>query len=110
MPIKDEGYVLNKQIFRNLIRIRYGWEMTRLPENCECGIKFTVKHALSCKKGDLVSIDHNSIRNITAILLNEVCHDFRVEPDLQKLTGEEFNESTSNLKDEARVDVCACGF
>ena len=39
-----------------------------------------------------------------------MCHDVRVEPDLQKLTGEEFNEITSNLKDEARVDVCACGF
>ena len=46
----------------------------------------------------------------TVILLNEVCHDVRVEPDLQKLTGEEFNERTSNLKDEARVDVCARGF
>ena len=101
---------VNKQIFRDLIRIRYGWEITRLPENCECGVKFTVGHALSCKKGGFVSIHHNSIRNITAILMNEVFHDLRVEPDLQKLTGEEFNERTSNLKDEARVDVCARGF
>ena len=39
-----------------------------------------------------------------------MCHDVRVEPDLQKLTGEEFNERTSNLKDEARVYVYARSF
>ena len=110
LPLKDEGYVLNKQIFWDLIRIRYGWELTRLPENCECGYKFNIEHAISCKKGGFVSIRHNSIRNITASLLKEVSHDVRIEPSIQKLTGEEFNEKTSNLKDEARVDICARGF
>ena len=110
LPIKDEGYVLHKQLFWDLIRIRYGWELSRLPENCECGSKFTIEHALSCKKGGFVSIRHNSIRNITATLLKEVCHDVRVEPNLTKLTGEEFSEKTANLRDEARSDVCARGF
>jgi hypothetical protein len=62
------------------------------------------------QKGGFVSIRHNSIRNTTATLLKEVCHDVRVEPNLLKLTGEEFCEKTSNLKDEARADVCARGF
>ena len=30
--------------------IRYGWEITRLPENCLCGVKFGLQHALFSKK------------------------------------------------------------
>ena len=47
---------------------------TRPSSNCEC--------ALSCKKRGFVSLRHNHIRNITSILLKEVCKDVRVEPQL----------------------------
>ena len=53
IPLSEEGYDLTKQLFWDLIRIRYGWTLTRLPSNCECGNKFDVQHALSCKKGGL---------------------------------------------------------
>ena len=66
-------YLTSKSFVSNWNKIWMG--ITRLPENCECGIKFTVEHALSCTNGGFVSIRHNSIRNITAILLKEVCHD-----------------------------------
>ena len=108
--LKDEGYVVNKQSFWDLIRIRYGWELSRLPETCECGRKFTKEHALSCKKGGFVSLRHNQVRNITAILLKEVCHDVCIEPRLQKLTGESLNERVANTTDEARLDISARGF
>ena len=88
VPLPEEGYDLTKQLFWDLIRIRYRWTLTRLPSNCECGNKFDVQHALSCKKGGFVSLRHNHIRNITSILLKEVCKDVRVEPQLQQLTGE----------------------
>ena len=110
LPLKDEGYVVNKQSFWDLIRIRYGWELSRLPETCECGRKFTKEHALSCKKGGFVSLRHNQVRNITAILLKEVCHDVCIEPRLQKLTGESLNERVANTTDEARLDISARGF
>ena len=44
LPILDEGYDLTKQLFWDLIRIRYGWILTRLPlpTNCECGTKFDI--------------------------------------------------------------------
>ena len=71
LPLKGEGFVLNKQNFLDLIRLRYGWELTRLPENCECVSKFNIEHAISCKKGGFVSIRHNSIKNITATLLKD---------------------------------------
>ena len=40
IPLSEESYDLAKQIFWDLIRIRYGWTLTRLPPNCECGSKF----------------------------------------------------------------------
>ena len=110
LPIKDEGYVLCKQLFWDLIRIRYGWELNRLPENCACGGKFNLQHALSCKKGGFISIRHNQLRNITASLLKTVCHDVRIEPNLQPLTGETFNEITTNYSDGARLDISARAF
>ena len=57
LPLKNEGYVLHKQIFWDLVRIRYGWELMHLPENCECGYKFNIEHALLCKKGGLFLYD-----------------------------------------------------
>ena len=110
IPLKEEGYMFNKQSFWDLIRLRYGWSLKRLPETCECGTNFTTDHALSCKKGGFITLRHNIIRNITATLLREVCHDVRIEPQLQPLSGESFQEATSNKADEARVDVCARGF
>ena len=56
LPLKEEGYCLNKQQFWDLIRLRYGWELTRTPENCECGAQFNLQHALSCMKGGFISI------------------------------------------------------
>ena len=31
LPLKEEGYALTKQLFWDLIRIRYGWELSRIP-------------------------------------------------------------------------------
>ena len=93
----------------DLIRIRNGWILTRLPTNCECGTKFDIQHALSCKKGGFISLRHNHLRNITAVLLREVCKDIRVEPQLQQLTGEILHPSTVT-GNEGRFDICARGF
>ena len=107
LPLKEEGYSFTKQLFWDLIRIRYGWELSRIPETCECSAKFNLQHAVSCKKGGFISIRHNNIRNVTATLLKEVCKDVRIEPSLQPLTGEEFQEATAKLTDEARCDISA---
>ena len=54
---------------------------------------------------------HNRLRNITASLLREVCHDARIEPTLQKLTGEQFEQRAANtLDEEARLNVATRGF
>ena len=64
IPLKDEGYILNKQLFWDLLRIRYGWAISRLPEKCSCGVSFDLNHALSRKKGGFITIQHNHIRSL----------------------------------------------
>ena len=107
--ILDKGYDLTKQVFWDLIQIRYGWILTRLPTNCEFGTKIDIQHALSCKKGDFISLRHNHLTHITATLLKELCKDIRIELQSQELTGEILHpfKITGN---EARLDICARGF
>ena len=49
-----------------------------------CGHKFEVDHALSCKRGGFVIQRHNELRDFTASLLMEVCHNVALEPSLQR--------------------------
>ena len=106
MPIREEGYDLNKQHFWDLVHIRYGWRLTRLLINFKYGVKFDLKHSLSCKKGGFVSFRHNQIQNVTASLLPEVCKYVRVEPQLQLLTGETFEKRIYAITgDDARTDI-----
>ena len=72
LPLKELGYDLNKQQFQDALRIRYNWNLQRLPSECVCGNTFDISHALSCKKGGFVTLRHNEIRDITAALLDEV--------------------------------------
>ena len=40
LPIKEDGYILNKQHFWDLLSIRYGWRLKRIPSHCVCGNTF----------------------------------------------------------------------
>ena len=110
LPIKDEGFQNDKQSFWDLLKIRYGHQLSRLPEICACGASFNLAHSLSCKKGGFVTLRHNTVRDITARLLSEVCKDVRVEPGLIQLCGEFLIERTANRSEEARLDIAARGF
>ena len=57
-----------------------------------------------------MTLRHNRIRNTTANLLNKVCKDVHVEPQLQPLGGEKFSEKTANKSDQVRVDISVLGF
>ena len=65
---------------------------------------------MTCHNGGLPTIRHNAIRDITANLLSEVCHDVEKEPALQPLTGETIIPQSANRKDDARVDIRTRGF
>ena len=53
---------------------------------------------------------HNELRDFTASLLTEVCHNVAVEPKLQPLNGESFQHRSANTDSEARLDIRARGF
>ena len=110
LPIKEEGYNLNKQSLWDLLSIRYGWRLKRIPSHCACGNTFNSQQALQCPKEEFVTLRHNHIRNKTANLLIEVCKDVRVESQLELLSGETFSQKTANKLDQARVDVSVRGF
>ena len=57
MPLADKSLALNKQEFRDSLRLRYDLPLVDLPSHCICGDKFTVSHALSCKKGGVCSAE-----------------------------------------------------
>ena len=109
LPVEEHGFHLSKGDFRDALCMRYGWMLPNLPSKCACGSAFNVDHAMVCPKGGFPTLRHNEIRDITADLLTEVCHDVAIEPMLQPLTGEKFQKKTANMSDEARLDLSARG-
>ena len=110
IPLREYGFNLHKSAFRDAIALRYGWTPADLPTSCVCGSRFSVEHALSCPRGAFPIIRHNEIRDLTASVLTEVCHDVRVEPDLQPITDETMTAATANTSDGARLDIAMNGF
>ena len=109
-PIEEFGFTLHKSAFRDAIALRYGWSLLNTPTRCSCGSQFSVQHALSCPKGGFPTLRHNEVRDLTAALMTEVCHDDCVEPHLQPLTGESLDGASAITTDGARLDVAVNGF
>ena len=110
LPLEDEGYVLNKQEFRDALALRYNRSISGSPSTCPCGLPFNTVHALDCKKGGFVHSRHDEIQDLEAALLSQVCKDVATEPALQPVTGENFALRSANIEDNARLDVKARGF
>ena len=72
-------------------------------------IFFSVR-TIVAHRGGFPSIRHNEIRDITADLLSEVCHNVGTEPGLQPITDEQMTYRTANREDGARLDVVAQSF
>ena len=108
LPVTSHGFSLPKASFRDALCLRYGWQPEHLPAHCSCGQAFTIDHALSCVSGGYSVLRHNELRDFTATVLNEVCHDVELEPPLQPLSGEQL--PTCNTTAEARLDIHARGF
>ena len=45
VPLVDQGLVLNKEEFRDPLRLRYHVPLSDLPSMCVCGEKYSVCHA-----------------------------------------------------------------
>ena len=109
LPIEEFGFCLHKGAFADALALRYGWTPSRIPVSCVCGSSFTVDHVLFCPRGGFPILRHNEIRDVTANLLSEVCHDVRTEPDLQPLSGESLAGRSSVSSEGARLDIAVSG-
>lgn len=79
---------LSKGAFRDSLRMRYGLELLNMPKKCDgCGAKFSVEHALGCKKGGLVTVRHNEVRDELAYLAT-------------------LATSSSRVRDEPLIQIC----
>ena len=107
LPVGFLGYVLNKEEFRDALRLRYGWQIPNIPALCVCGKKNTVDHTLVCKTGGHLIFRHNKIRDLNAEFMREVCHDVLVEPEL--IPVNHLDCVTGNTAERARLDISARG-
>ena len=60
--------------------------------------------------GGFPTIRHNELRDVTASLLSDVCHNVATDPRLQLLSGESLTYRTAITADNARLDIRARGF
>ena len=109
LPLDDHNS-LHKGAFKDAICLRYGWKLPNTPTKCSCGTAFSTDHAIICPKGGFPTIRHNELRDVTASLFSEVCHNVATEPRLQPLSGESLTHRTAITSDDARLDIRARGF
>ena len=110
LPLDDHGFSLHKGGFQDAISLRYSWQLPNTPKKCNCGSVFSTDHAMICPMGGFPTIRHNELRDITASLLSNVCHNVSTESRLQPLSGESMTHRTAITTDEARLDIRARGF
>jgi len=106
LPIKEDGFQLDKQSFWDLLKIRYGFRLPRLSEKCACGSLFNLQHALSCKKGGFIAQRHNTLRNVTARLMTEVCKDVKVKPPLHPLRRKSSRKDCEQVNGSTSRHIC----
>ena len=79
-----------------------------MSSSCNCGMSFSVDHAMTCNLGGFPTIRYNEIRDLTASLLSEVCHNVAIEPHLQLRNGEGFHHKSANT-DENHISIYVPG-
>ncbi len=108
LPLTDHGFTLHRAAFQDAIALRYGWTPNNIATTCVCSKPLNVEHALTCARGGFPTLRHNEVRDITATLLTEACHEVCVEPDLQPVAPGQLS-GAANQRDGARLDVAANG-
>ena len=109
LPLKSEGFALNKRYFFDALALRYRWTLKYTPTHCHCGQLFSMDHAMQCMLGGYVHRRHDRIRDLFAKFLEEVAYGVETEPRLQPLTGEVLSRGTCT-DDDARLDFSGKGF
>ena len=67
-------------------------------------------HFLVQREAFSLTITHNEVHDLTASLLTKVCHEVQVEPGLQPISGEQFQQASLKTEDGACLDISMKGF
>ena len=92
LPLQDLGFNLNKREFRDAVKLRYDWPVEEIPSTYACGEAFTVDHSMIWKLGGFITKRYNELRAIEAEFPSVVCSDVKIEPVLQDISGEHFEQ------------------
>ena len=87
------------------VRVGNSWK----PKHYACGESNSIDHAPSCKLGGYTSLSHNSITNMAAKIMSELCKDVKIEPYLMPIKNMSFDGKWTSDKDNARLDISAIG-
>uniref|UniRef100_A0A1X7URK2 Uncharacterized protein n=1 Tax=Amphimedon queenslandica TaxID=400682 RepID=A0A1X7URK2_AMPQE len=65
LPTVRDNFDLSPNEFMDVLCLRYAKPLLNLPHSCDGrGSAFTTSHALDCRKGGLVTLRHNEIRDV----------------------------------------------
>ena len=85
LPIAAENFDLSEVEFRDALNVRYNKNLNASPTFCDgCQSPFTLRHALACKKGGLLTLRHNEIRDAVGDLAALVWKDVQREPVIRE--------------------------
>ena len=104
VPTQNNGFAMSSTQFRDALALRYGRTPTNLSTHCDAdGEEFTVCHALNCKKGGLVTLRHNELRDLNIEMVKTAGFTHTVKEPMVK---------ESDVKGEGglRVDWSVRGF
>jgi hypothetical protein len=115
MPDRLNGTELSRDEFRDSLRLRFGLAPLDLPDRCDgCGQRFSLGHAMSCKKGGLVLLRHNDVADEWHHLCAQALTPSAVSDEPLIHRGRAGNErATANGAEELpelRGDVAVHGF
>jgi len=112
LPLEKYGMTFPaKRDFRDILCLRYGYPIARLPEICACGEAYTVTHSQNCKRGGFILMRASAPQKLFADLCVKAGYrDVALEPRLEPLSGEKMKYKSAIKEDEAKSDVRVGGF
>ena len=85
LPIAAVNFDFSEVEFRDALSVRYNKNLNASPTFCDgCQSPFTLRHALACKKGGLLTLRHNEIRDAVGDLASLVWKDAQREPFIRE--------------------------
>ena len=90
LPIAAENFDFSEVEFRNALSVRYNKNLIASPKFCDgCQSPFTLRHALACKKGGLLTLRQNEIRDAVGDLASLLWKDVQREPVIREYNPQE---------------------